>query len=51
MRRMYNIESYMNIVERFKSRIPEFNFTTDVIVGFPGETEDDFQKTCFIVKD
>jgi threonylcarbamoyladenosine tRNA methylthiotransferase MtaB len=51
MRRMYNVESYMKIIERFKSGIPAFNFTTDVIVGFPGETDDDFQQTCNIVKE
>ncbi len=45
MRRMYNVRSFMHIIENFRKRIPDFNFTTDIIVGFPGETEDDFNET------
>lgn len=43
MRRMYDYNRFANIVERFKNRWPDFNFTTDLIVGFPGESENDFQ--------
>jgi len=50
MRRMYNVRSFMDIVENFKHIHPEFNFTTDIIVGFPNETEEDFQKTIDIAK-
>ena len=51
MRRMYTVKSFMDIIEEFRSEIPDFNFTTDVIVGFPGETEADFQLTLDLVKE
>jgi threonylcarbamoyladenosine tRNA methylthiotransferase MtaB len=51
MRRMYTTSSFMEIVESFRKEISDFNFTTDVIVGFPGETEEDFEKTIRVVKD
>jgi threonylcarbamoyladenosine tRNA methylthiotransferase MtaB len=51
MRRMYNVPSYLSIVEELKKRYPLFNFTTDIMVGFPGETEDDFAQTCKLVKE
>lgn len=51
MRRMYSVASFMEIVDNFRSVFPDFNFTTDVIVGFPGETENDFQETLRIVKE
>ena len=49
MRRMYDVKTYMSWIEKFKSRYPGFNFTTDVIVGFPGETEEEFNETLQIV--
>ena len=51
MRRMYTVGSFMEILDNFRSIYPDFNFTTDVIVGFPGETEKDFQETLRIVKE
>lgn len=42
MRRMYSVKDYMKIVENVRKKDPLFNFTTDVIVGFPGETEEEF---------
>jgi len=48
MRRFYNVTTFMHMVERIKGRYPDFNLTTDIIVGFPGETEEDFQKSCQI---
>jgi len=51
MGRKYSVYSYMEIINSIKSRVPDFNFTTDIIVGFPGETEKDFLETCKIVKD
>lgn len=51
MRRFYNLKTFMTIVEKLKGRYTDFNLTTDVIVGFPGETEDDFQQTCKVVSD
>ena len=51
MKRMYTVGSFMEIVEKFREHIPDFNFTTDVIVGFPGETEKDFRRTVEVVKE
>jgi len=50
MRRTYNLASYLEIVEQIKRRHPLFNFTTDIMVGFPSETEDDFNATCDTVR-
>ncbi len=51
MRRVYNLSGYLKIVDLFKSRYPALNLTTDIIVGFPGETDKDFQETCKVVND
>jgi tRNA-2-methylthio-N6-dimethylallyladenosine synthase len=48
MRRFYNVSTFLGLVEKIRGRYPDFNLTTDIIVGFPGETEDDFSKTCDI---
>ncbi|MDR2649029.1 MAG: tRNA (N6-isopentenyl adenosine(37)-C2)-methylthiotransferase MiaB [Clostridiales bacterium] len=45
MNRRYNRESYLELAERLKERIPGAALTTDIIVGFPGETEADFEDT------
>lgn len=45
MRRGYTRERYLEIINYIKEKIPDASFTADVIVGFPGETEDDFQDT------
>jgi threonylcarbamoyladenosine tRNA methylthiotransferase MtaB len=50
MRRMYTLKRFDEIVSKVRSRYPDFNFTTDIIVGFPGETEDDFVETTNYVK-
>lgn len=51
MRRMYTVRSFMDLLHTFRNQIPDFNFTTDVIVGFPGETETDFQRTVSIAQE
>lgn len=51
MRRFYTFEQYMNIVSAFRKAYSQFNFTTDIIVGFPGETKAEFMDTCNIVKE
>ncbi|MBE0637911.1 MAG: tRNA (N(6)-L-threonylcarbamoyladenosine(37)-C(2))-methylthiotransferase MtaB [Bacteroidales bacterium] len=50
MRRMYTVGGFMDIVNKTKNRYPDFNFTTDVIVGFPDETEEDFNQTLDVCK-
>lgn len=49
MRRMYTAREFRRIAAKLKSTYPGFNLTTDVIVGFPGETEKDFQQTLDLI--
>ena len=50
MNRRYTSAEYLKIVEKLRKVRPEIALTTDIIVGFPGETEDDFQKTLELVE-
>ncbi len=50
MNRKYTKEYYCSLVEKVKSIIPNISFSTDIIVGFPGETEEDFEDTLDVVK-
>ena len=50
MNRKYTKEQYLNLVEKMKAKIPDVEFSTDIIVGFPGETQADFEDTLDIVK-
>ncbi|EOD01046.1 tRNA-i(6)A37 methylthiotransferase [Caldisalinibacter kiritimatiensis] len=50
MNRKYTKEQYLNLVNKLKKEVPNISLTTDIIVGFPGETEDDFEHTLDIVK-
>lgn len=51
MRRSYRSEKYLGILERVRAQIPNAAITTDIIVGFPGETEDDFLETMRVVRE
>jgi tRNA-2-methylthio-N6-dimethylallyladenosine synthase len=50
MRRSYRQERYLAIIDRVRAAMPEAAITTDIIVGFPGETEDDFAQTLEVVR-
>ena len=50
MNRHYNTEHYLSIVDEVKNKIPDVTLTTDIIVGFPGETDGDFLKTVELLK-
>ena len=49
MRRSYRSDRYLGIIERVRAQMPHAAITTDIIVGFPGETEEDFQGTLDVV--
>jgi tRNA-2-methylthio-N6-dimethylallyladenosine synthase len=51
MRRTYNRERYLRLVDELRAAIPDLALTTDLIVGFPGETEDDFRETMDVVEE
>jgi threonylcarbamoyladenosine tRNA methylthiotransferase MtaB len=51
MNRKYTRQMFMDTVERLRSACPDFTFTTDVIVGFPGETEADHQETLDVLRE
>jgi tRNA-2-methylthio-N6-dimethylallyladenosine synthase len=51
MRRSYRIERYKGIIDKVRETMPHATITTDLIVGFPGETEEDFQETMQVCTD
>lgn len=50
MNRRYTVESYLEKIDYLKKLMPNIRLTTDIIVGFPGETEEDFNATCELIK-
>jgi tRNA-2-methylthio-N6-dimethylallyladenosine synthase len=50
MRRTYDRERYLRLVEKLRAAIPDLALGTDVIVGFPGETDEDFEQTLEVVE-
>jgi len=51
MNRNYTVRQYKNLVEKIREKMPDINLSTDVIVGFPGETEKQFQNTVKLFKE
>jgi len=51
MHRAYTRDKYLGLIGKLRAAQPGIAFTTDIIVGFPGETEDDFRQTCELVRE
>lgn len=51
MKRLYTIESFSEIVSKLRAAVPGIGLTTDIIVGFPGETDEQFERTLQVMRD
>ncbi len=51
MNRQYTVKDYKNLIKKIRQKIPQAKISTDIIVGFPGETKKQFQKTVSLVKE
>ncbi|PKQ60338.1 tRNA (N(6)-L-threonylcarbamoyladenosine(37)-C(2))-methylthiotransferase MtaB [Labilibaculum filiforme] len=51
MRRMYTVKRFKEIVQVIRAKNPDFNITSDIIIGFPDESEEDFSATCDVIKE
>ncbi|MGQ1911443.1 tRNA (N(6)-L-threonylcarbamoyladenosine(37)-C(2))-methylthiotransferase MtaB [Marinifilum sp. RC60d5] len=51
MRRMYTVKRFKEIVTKIKTQNPYFNITTDIIIGFPNESNEDFKASCQLIKE
>ena len=51
MNRKYTVESYLDLIHYAKERVPDMTYSSDIIVGFPGETEEDFRRTEALVRE
>ena len=51
MKRLYTRETYLETMQRIREAIPAIHFSTDIIVGFPGESEEDFQQTLSLIEE
>ena len=49
MNRKYTREHYISLIDKIKNKIPNIRLTTDIIVGFPGEDDEDFEQTCSLI--